>query len=404
MSALLEDELKPRDRALIEKVAKYYLDYYRIITLRDLRTLLKTSERVKDEINRQIRSKLLPLTLNELLDSIEHAERDRLVYREYAVDFDENINGALHVPLTVAVCSTGLYAYITTKNTALAPAYSVLGALINEMQIESQKFIEQDFDDIFEIRQQIIKMKEMLEAHLDEFPVGEIRRPRRYDPPWLVKALQAYYAYREAAFGIKPGTGKEEELYTIIKWKLYEILTFYLVLKTLSSHGYRVEFKAGKIEAARGSDRYVLLFNMPPEGSTEIVKKVDELGDEIIESVKGKPDISMSKNEKMVVFECKYSTSQSYITAGRFKVLAYIYEFGLESGVLVFPGIENPNQEVDDEGTIRLAEETKNRGNILDLDLRDDGRKLYLLILDPVDDTEKLQDLIERLFLSLKII
>ncbi|MGC9146061.1 MAG: hypothetical protein ACP5GS_08160, partial [Nitrososphaeria archaeon] len=98
------------------------------------------------------------------------------------------------------------------------------------------------------------------------------------------------------------------------------------------------------------------------------------------------------------------STKQSYITAGRFKVLAYIYEFGLESGVLVFPGSENPNQEVDDEGTIRLAEEAKNRGNILDLDLRDDGRKLYLLILDPLDDTEKLQDLIERLFQSIKII
>ncbi|MGC9145827.1 MAG: hypothetical protein ACP5GS_06945 [Nitrososphaeria archaeon] len=403
MSALLEDGPKPRDRALIEKVAKYYLDYYGIITLRDLRTLLKASERVKDEINQQIRSKLLPLALNELLDSIRQAERDRQVYREYAVDFDENIHGALHVPLTVAVRSKGLYAYITTKNTALAPAYSVLGALIDEMLIESQKFIEQDFDDIFEIKEQVKKMKKMLEAHMDEFPVGEIRRPKRYDPPWLVKALQAYYTYREAAFGVEQRKGKKD-LYAMIKWKLYEILTFYLVLKTLSSHGYRVEFKAGKIEAARGSERYVLLFNMPPEGSTEIIKRVDELGDEIIESVKGKPDISMSKNEKLIAFECKYSMEQGYITAGRFKVLAYIYEFGLESGILVFPGIESPDQEVDDEGTVKLVEEAERRGNILDLNLRDDGRKLYLLILDPPDDAEKLQHLMERLLQSLKII
>ena len=397
-------KVSDRDTELINKTAKYYVEYNKIITLEQLRKLLNTSESIRNELNLQIRSRLLIMTIEELLKSVKSAEREKLTYREYSAEIDQNVYGALHVPLTLNVYSQGLYAYLTTKNTSQHPAYMVLGALIRKVLSESFKFIEEEFEDLFKSKEYVRNKMNELESYVNRFPEGEIREPKRYDPPWLTRALEAYYVYRRAEFGTRGRKFKEqnnEELYSMLIWKLYEILTFYVAVKALNARGYTVElkkFETGKVTAEKGDRKYVILFNSPPENSKEIVKRVDDKDDYDINNIKGRPDLSFASNEEKIVFECKYSTHQSYITAGRFKALAYIYEFGLRGAILVFPGIENERSEFDDEGTIALVELAEKSGNVLELDLDDDNRKLFLLVFDPLKSTDELISLMGRLF------
>jgi hypothetical protein len=98
----------------------------------------------------------------------------------------------------------------------------------------------------------------------------------------------------------------------------------------------------------RDNEAVELLLNSDMEGSRLLSVDSDK---EIAKKARGRPDISLWKvkdgeRERLLVIECKFSDSPPYLTAGRFKAMAYLYEYGAQLGALyalfnVFPPLVN---------------------------------------------------------------
>jgi len=395
-----------RNTRLIEHTAKLYFEYKQLKREFSLEVFEKTlkdiREPLSDDVSRQIRKALLYMAIIETLRSAKTAKTEKLTYREYGVEYDNRVYGALLVPHTLVVKPMGLYAYITTKNTALHPSYRVLGALMWELYRLGSEYKE---DGPFKLEERIKEKLKELEEYLYYFPPGEIREPQRHDPEWLQRALEAYYIYKTATFGYKKESSTTR--YKIILPRLYEILTLSLLLKALSKIGYSYEFtEEGVVNVNDGTRSFEVLVNKPLKGN-DIHKRVGTLNGELLESIKGKPDILMYTKWIKIAFECKYSEDLNYLTEGRFKVLAYIYEYCLTHGVLVSPGIASSQkdelEEKEIEDTSKLFDAAKDSDGILDIELRD-GKTVFILVLDPLEELDKLekrvQKLIKRLFTS----
>jgi hypothetical protein len=111
---------------------------------------------------------------------------------------------------------------------------------------------------------------------------------------------------------------------------------------------------------------------------------------EIAKKARGRPDISLKdKNRKrLLVIECKFSDNPNYLTAGRFKAMAYLYEYGAQLSALVFPELNSEGRLYDgeDEGTRSLWSLITREDGLLKLSLRDGaGQALYLIRVDPAE-------------------
>jgi hypothetical protein len=116
---------------------------------------------------------------------------------------------------------------------------------------------------------------------------------------------------------------------------------------------------------------------------------------ETAKKARGRPDISLWKikdreRERLLVIECKFSDSPPYLTAGRFKAMAYLYEYGAQAGALVFPELsERRPYDNEDEGTRGLWRSLTKEGGLLCMSLRDGtGQALYLLRVDPAEGND----------------
>jgi len=176
----------------------------------------------------------------------------------------------------------------------------------------------------------------------------------------------------------------------MLLWKLYEVYVFYLVVRYLEGKGYRVKrVKQGEHDyssfvAEIGKEKLFLTFNVPLHFSS--LEGVDDIQEEK-EKFKGRPDISLI-NGKRIIFECKYSSLPSYITQGRFKVMAYMYEYEPDVAVLVYPGLKTKVRSYthDDKVTIDLDSKIKGDKRYVDFRFRTkEGviKKIYMAILDP---------------------
>ena len=393
-----------RDSALIEKAAKFYFEYKQAagpLSLDDFLKLLEgVSEEIREDIRAQIRNGLLLMALDEALKAAEKALGEKAAYRKFEVEFGKSVEGALHIPLTVIVYPSGLYAYTTTKNTALPPSYRVFGALIRELYGLGMSYKEYG---PFGTEEKVKSKAEELLKYFELFPEGEIREPQRYDPEWLQRALEAYYIYKGAEFGYRRRAEDLARRYKILLWKLYEAFTLFLLLRVLMKKGFRFRFeKEGVLSVFDHGSIFRIFINKPLEGF-EVIQSVDKADGKLIESLKGRPDISI--NEKRIALECKYSTSMSYLTAGRFKVLAYIYEFDLAAGILVSPqpeldraDDEEKSEEVN--GTKALYKLASDSRGLLELSIKG-GKKMFVMILDPLEDDKELEERMEKFVDSL---
>jgi hypothetical protein len=176
----------------------------------------------------------------------------------------------------------------------------------------------------------------------------------------------------------------------MLRWKLYEVYVFYLIVRYLRREGYRVRrVKRGEHDyssyvAEKGKEKLFLTFNVPLHFSS--LEGVGDLEKEK-EKFKGRPDISLI-NGKRIIFECKYSSLPSYITQGRFKVMAYMYEYEPDVAVLVYPGLKTKvrSSTHDDKVTIDLDSKIKGDKRYIDFRFRTKGgviKKVYVAILDP---------------------
>ncbi len=226
--------------------------------------------------------------------------------------------------------------------------------------------------------------------------VLEVGRLMPYAPSWLLEAYDAYLLSRFIPRGGRIYASLRRRVsdrdMVLLGWRLYEIFVYMLVLDIFLSRGYKVTRRRARVlELVRDGITINVIFNKPLENSN--IRAVDSNEDLAIK-VRGRPDVSLvNGNSKTIVIECKFSELPTYITAGRYKVMAYMYEYNADLGILVFPGLNTKRiYDEEDRATVRLWDLMKNSGHV-EITL-DNGRKLFMVKIDPgeSDDIYKVRD------------
>jgi len=387
-----------RDIQLLQKVGHYYLQYKGILDVEKLLLTLEGTQEIQigDYTLSYIYYYMMYLITKDAVRAAEKARQSRLTYREFAVEYSEDLYGELHVDLTIPVYSTGLVAYHTFTEGYNAPEYAVLGYLLRKIYSTIKEKKEKItisppplrfFNFIENFNKEFSKLEEVKE----EFPEGYFKPPSYTDPDWLIMAYKSYFL-AEKLEKIKVGLKKRGEeinkdLIKFIMWKLYELYTFYLVAKYLESKGYEIKKEGDEYVAIKGDKVLRLMFNAPLPYSS-LIKVDDEIS---ADKYRGRPDITVVQG-KPIIFECKYSTRVSYITMGRFKIMAYTYEYDPLTAILVYPGLEEGGNDVDSEdgATRRLDRIAKSKDGLLDFEYN--NHVLYMMIADPLvkDDKENI--------------
>jgi len=377
-----------RDKALIEKVGYYYLQYKGVVDVEKLLKILDLSQelRVSNEVLNYIHYYILYLITRDSVNSANKALNDRLTYREFSVEYSQELYGQLDVVRTIMVYP--LIAYYDFKEGYNAPEYGILGYLLRRIyeivseKREGIKIIEPH--PYFNFLKDFERLFSELNSVKDMFPEGYYRDPSYTDPPWLIRAYKAYVLAKKLE-DIRIGEGGEKadkELIKFLKWKLYELYIFYLVVTYLRMNGYEiVKENEQRYYAVKGNKKIKFILNASLSNST--LRKVDDLQN--IDKYKGRPDLSLVE-EKPIIFECKYSPKVGYITMGRFKVMAYTYEYQPLASVLVYPGLDwGVDYDDEDSATRELDRRAKERGLI---DFWYNSHLIYMAIIDPLKDDE----------------
>ncbi len=382
--------MNERDKALIEKVGYYYLQYKGVVDVEKLLQILDLSQelRVSNEVLNYIHYYILYLITRDSVKSANKALNDRLTYREFSVEYSQELYGQLDVVRTIMVYP--LIAYYDFKEGYNAPEYGILGYLLRRIyeivseKREGIKIIEPHPN--FNFLEDFERLFSELNSVKDMFPEGYYRDPSYTDPPWLIRAYKAYVLAKKLE-DIRIGGGSEKadkELIKFLKWKLYELYVFYLVVTYLRRNEYEiVKENEQRYYAIKGNKKIKFILNASLSNST--LRKVDDLQN--IDKYKGRPDLSLVE-EKPIIFECKYSPKVGYITMGRFKVMAYTYEYQPLASVLVYPGLDKWGVDYDDEdsATRELDRRAKERGLI---DFWYNSHLIYMAIIDPLKDDER---------------
>jgi hypothetical protein len=325
--------------------------------------------------------------LDVLRRAVIKARRDKLVYREFGVVYDRDLVGALDVARSVAVGSSGLYASLTYLPSSLnAPEYLLLRKLVKRSVKTAKKLaelLESSGQATGEINNKIREVKR-LSAPL---PRGvtwlTCRDPGYVD--WLRRACVSYRVLKGLLRGVAVAGRSRKGLDVVfLDWRLYEIYIYFLLYETMKELGY-AEVKCdprlcrgGDLCFERGTQRVCILFNKPHESS--IVASYDG---EPAERLRGRPDAMINGGRRIVV-EAKFSSEPQYITLGRFKAMAYVYEYGAAAGLLVFPDLEDKRTDLEDEATLEIYRYMQQHGGIAMARLKD-GRKIYLVRVDPAE-------------------
>ncbi|MCY0860599.1 MAG: hypothetical protein OWQ54_09240 [Sulfolobaceae archaeon] len=392
-------KLSNRDTALIQKTARYYLQYKRVDTISRLKKVLGDVEKINlDDAQRTIASYLAYSASRIVNRSILLALRDMWVKREFTVQVGDDVVGAIDVARSIPyypfhyasllpnlkMDELSYLSYIARKVLKLAKDR------LNDSRVAPFSFFQ-------EMRKEIRKLEERKEL----LPAPSIPQISDSSPEWLRNAYFAYIIAKRASAGISPikeGEKKERGVKLILS-KLYELFVYMLVARTLEELGFSLKIEEGMIKVKEAD--IVILFNTPIK-DYDIVERVDEydINAEINFRIKGRPDISIRyDNASLILIECKYSEDPGYITEGRFKVMAYTYEYGATASFLVFPGLGEGGQSDEEEGTIELYRQMGEKGWV-DIRLRD-GRKIYMVKIDPLEDTKTLMDRIKPILLPM---
>lgn len=402
-----------RDLALLEKVGMYYVQYRGIFGLEDLRGSMGSAGALLGEhLESSVRASLVYVAVPEMVRAIEDALGQ--MTRELVVDRGPELLGALLVPQTLVLRPSGQVAYMTTTGSRTGREYAILGAIARRVAELAGKYLEEvpRFDVEIGVDRKLREELGRLEELIPELPSGHILPRSPYDPDWLRRSHELLELLDGLVAGVK-GEGREGA-FVPIRSVLYELLTVYLILGAFERRGFRVHRGEGGgiYVARRDGRRYRVFLNSALEGH-EIVKLVDELGgrdnEEAIARIKGRPDVSLvgeaGGGEIRVAFECKYSDDPGYVAAGRFKVMAYMYEYGLRFGVLVFPdlgaggeGDQDPQERAESQALLQTLRNVLDRNelSICSFHLKD-GRCLYMLRLDPRNDPDFLERQVDHL-------
>jgi hypothetical protein len=370
---------------------------------------------------------------DKLLSAIDEARRDRLLYRQFQVVYDEVSWGPVDVARTIAVYPAGLHASMTYVPAFSSPELLLLGEMVSrslETLDELKDYVNKIFseakgstqaakgagplggpdedvtegpvsEELDEVMDELERAVDRLRAEaegLERYPVplsdeelrAEWERLSPYASRWLSEAWNAYSWLKQLMKGIwvtRPPLRGGRDLLVMLAWRLYELYVAGIVLEALGELGYSVERgDANWFSLTKGAEKIELLLNSDMDESRLLSVDSDE---EIARKARGRPDISLKdKNRKrLLVIECKFSDDPNYLTAGRFKAMAYLYEYGAQAGALVFPELsEGRSYDNEDEGTRGLWSLITREDGLLKLSLRDGaGQALYLIRVDPAE-------------------
>lgn len=392
-----EHRKREANRRLLERVGRYYIQYSEIINLGDLEERIRgISERAARELEDAIRAGAVYFAVPELVRDIKDALDE--MTREFSVEYGTEEAGSVLIPHTIAVMGSEMLAYMTTRGSRTGREYAVLGAIAREVAERANAYLQAAPE--FDIR---IGAKELLEEELGELmglmgelPEGYILPESPYDPEWLRRAYRALMYLQELEVGLEEKKGGEELALLPVWSVLYELLTLYVLIEAFVKRGYEVipQGDSYLFRAPGGSRAYRVTLNRALEDRDEVIEQVNALdrkaNESVVNEIKGRPDIAFVREDKefKVAFECKYSWAPNYITAGRFKLMAYIYEYNLDFGVLVFPGIGQESRRWNGlEETVGPLKDILIKERLLDIRLKN-GKVLYMLLLDPLDDEE----------------
>jgi hypothetical protein len=323
--------------------------------------------------------------LDVLRRAVLKARRDQLVYREFGVVYDRDLVGALDVARSVAVRSSGLYASLTYLPSSLnAPEYLLLRKLVERSVKTAKKLaelLESSGQAAGEVNNKIREVKR-LSAPLPRGVTWLTCRDAGY-VDWLRHACISYRVLRGLLRGVAvAGKAREGLDVVFLDWRLYEIYIYFLLYETMKELGYAEcdprLCRGGDLCFEHGTQRVCILFNKPDESS--IVASYDG---EPAHMLRGRPDALISGGRRIVV-EAKFSSEPQYITLGRFKAMAYMYEYGAAAGLLLFPDLEDKKTDLEDEATLEIYRYMLQHDGTATVKLRD-GRKIHLVRVDPAE-------------------
>jgi len=388
-----------------------------------------------DELTRAyLTAWLARVAADDLKSAVEDARRDRLLYRQFQVVYDSTSWGPIDVARTIAVYPGGLQASMTYVPAFSSPELILLGEIVSrslETLDEVKGYVDKTFSEakrstqaakgagplvgpdedvsegpvlekLDEVMDELERAVNRLKAEaegLERYPVplsdeelrAEWERLSPYAPRWLSEAWNAYRLLKYLWEGIRvrqPPLKGGRYLLVMLAWRLYELYVAGIVLEALRELGYGVKVDDNRFVLTKDNNEAgELLLNSDMEESRLACVDCDK---EIAKKARGRPDISLKdKNRKrLLVIECKFSDDPNYLTAGRFKAMAYLYEYGAQLGALVFPELNSERRPYDgeDEGTRSLWSLITREDGLLKLSLRDGaGQALYLIRVDPAE-------------------
>jgi len=394
-------------------VGKYYLDHYRIHgSARVLRTLLGHADnglRIDALTKSYLLITISHSVVNDLIHAVKTSLNDYIRYREFRIVYDKEVWGPIDVSRTIRTYPSGLYASLTYFLTSKSPEY----VLLREMAVGALKAVRRILNDslnikfeqgredlmgefrgrveslgraIRRLRRLITRLPRPVVKYSEDELVQEVRRLLPYSSPWFTTAYNAYLLSRYLVRTIRVAqrrfrVGRYDLV--LLGWRLYEIFIYTVLLSVFIEHGYEVKRRSPRrLILVRGGDEVRVLFNSPLGSS--IVRDVN--GDtDIAREIRGRPDASISGSRRTVVVECKFSGNPTYITAGRFKVMAYMYEYNADLGVLVFPDLDGRFvYDEEDRATSSLWDVMARNNGIAKITLSN-GRSLYIVRADPAE-------------------
>jgi hypothetical protein len=200
---------------------------------------------------------------------------------------------------------------------------------------------------------------------------------------WLRHACVSHRVLRGLLRGVAVARRAREGLDVVfLDWRLYEIYIYFLLHDVLEELGYAEcapgHCHNGDLCFERETQRICILFNKPHDSS--IVTSYDG---EPAQRLRGRPDAMIHGRQKIVV-EAKFTSDPQYITLGRFKTMAYMYEYGADAGLLLFPDLEDKKTDLEDEATLEIYRYMQQHDGTATVKLKD-GRKIHLVRIDPAE-------------------
>ena len=184
----------------------------------------------------------------------------------------------------------------------------------------------------------------------------------------LVQALRS--TPLEAWVGRKP---RLEAALLTYPQRLYELYTLLLTLEALTRIGGEARLARDRLIVVSDGLHTLIYYNTVPRLEDEIPSRL--AGGRVVQDAPqvrallrraaGRPDVTIACSDGIrAIIEAKYSRRPSYLTAARFKTIAYIHEYNARLGILVYPGISagHAHDEEEEETTRLLREAEKLNG------------------------------------------